>query len=166
MRKKIFMILIAGVLSLSFLFQANRNLSAATPMPRFNLVDAESGEMVNSVSFEGKAKLVIFFATWCPPCMREVPILKQLQEEYGHDEFAVVALSVDRRRADVQRFLKRSEVNYPVLMADRAVVQNFGGIPGVPVTFLVSKEGNVLRKYPGMVPHQILEREVKKMLAE
>ncbi len=166
MRKKIVMIVVAGVLGLCFFLQGNMAAFAVTSMPRFNLVDAESGKMVDSVSFEGKAKLVIFFATWCPPCMREVPILKQLQEEFGDEDFVVVALSVDRRVGDVQRFLKRSDVNYPVLMADRAVVQGFGGIPGVPVTFLVSKKGNVLRKYPGLVPHQLLEREVKKMLAK
>jgi thiol-disulfide isomerase/thioredoxin len=135
-------------------------------MPHFSLPDVATGKMVDSDIFAGKAKLVIFFATWCPPCMQEVPILKQLQEEYGDKDLAIIALSVDRREADVQRFLKRSEVNYSVLMADRQVIQNFGGIPGVPVTFLVSKDGNVLRKYPGLVPHKLLEREVLKMLEE
>lgn len=155
-----------ALLSLCLLLMGSQALQAATLMPHFSLPDAASGEMVDSESFNGKAKLVIFFATWCPPCMQEVPVLKRLQEEYGDKDLAIIALSVDRREADVQRFIERSQVNYPVLMANRAVVQDFGGIPGVPVTFLVSKEGHVLRKYPGLVPHKLLEREVLKMLGE
>ena len=165
MRKKMTIRLFAVWLSLVLPLLAGQ-VQAATSMPHFSLADAGTGNMVDSTSFTGKAKVVIFFATWCPPCMQEVPILKQLQDDFGSDDFAVVALSVDRRPADVQRFLKRNEINYTVLMADRAVIQDFGGIPGVPVTFLVSKKGHVLRKYPGLVPHALLEREVKKMLAE
>ncbi len=162
MRKKIITVLLGACI----LFGGSQALFAATAMPSFSLPDAASGEMVNSDSFAGKAKLVIFFATWCPPCMEEVPILKQLQTEYGNKDFAVVALSMDRRATDVHRFMTRNNVNYSVLMADRTVAQNFGGVSGVPVTFLVSKEGNVLRKYQGLVPHALLDREVKKMLGE
>lgn len=164
MREKLPVTLGSILVVVCFLLIGGQSLYAATPMPHFSLSDAESGKMVDSDSFGGKAKLVVFFATWCPPCMEEVPILKQLQEEYGQDDFTVVGLSVDQQVGDVQRFIKRIEVNYPVLMADRQVIKGFGGIPGVPVTFLVSKEGNVLRTYPGLVPHKLLEREVKKML--
>jgi thiol-disulfide isomerase/thioredoxin len=147
MREKLTVRLYMVVFGLCLLLVGSQPLYATTPMPHFSLTDAVSGKMVDSDTFAGKAKLVVFFATWCPPCMQEVPILKQLQE-------------------DVQRFMQRSNVNYPVVMADRKVIKDFGGIPGVPVTFLVSKDGNVLRKYPGLVPHKLLEREVKKMLGK
>ncbi len=164
--RKIIIRLNVVMLSFCLLLAGAHVLHAATEMPHFSLSEVESGQMVDSDTFAGKAKLVVFFATWCPPCMAEVPILKQLQEEYGNRGLAVVALSVDRRLRDVQRFVQKNDVNYSVLMADRTVIQDFGGIPGVPVTFLVNKSGHVLRKYPGLVPHKLLEREVKKMLSE
>jgi peroxiredoxin len=166
MREKLTVRLSMVVFGLCLLLVGSQPLYATTPMPHFSLTDAVSGKMVDSDTFAGKAKLVVFFATWCPPCMQEVPILKQLQEEFGQEGFIVVGLSVDQQVGDVQRFMQRSNVNYPVVMADRKVIKDFGGIPGVPVTFLVSKDGNVLRKYPGLVPHKLLEREVKKMLGK
>lgn len=93
-------------------------------------------------------------------------MLKQLQEEFNQEEFTVVALSVDRRVEDVQRFIKRSEVNYPVAMADRKTLHEFGDIPGVPVILLINKQGHILRKYPGYVPHKLLHREISKMLED
>lgn len=166
MMKKIRMGLVTGVLGLCVFFLGAQSIQAATMIPDFTLTEAKSGQMVDSNTFNGKARLVIFFATWCPPCMEEVTVLKQLQHEYLDQDFTIVALSVDQRVTDVQRFLDRRGVTYPVLMADRAVIKAFGGIPGVPVTFLVNKKGQVLRKYPGYVPHKLLDREVQKMLAE
>lgn len=138
---------------------------AAAKMPHFNLADAATGQMVDSTSYSGKAKLVVFFATWCMPCMQEVPALMRLQEEYGNDDFTVVAISVDNHQENVGNFITKNGVNYPVLMFDSQVVADFGGIPGLPTTFMVDKNDNVLKKYPGLVPHALLEREVKRMLA-
>ena len=147
-----------------FLLLAGGTVQAAAKMPHFNLADAVTGQKVDSASYAGKAKLVVFFATWCMPCMQEVPALMSLQEEYGEDDFTVVAISVDKRQDNVKNFIKRSEINYPVLMFDQRVVSDFGGIPGLPTTFMVDKNDNVLKKYPGLVPHALLEREVKRML--
>lgn len=139
--------------------------TAATKMPSFNLVDAASNQKVDSSAYDGKAKLVVFFATWCMPCMQEVPALMSLQEEYGGDDFTVVAISADNQRESVQKFISKQQVNYPVLMFTRQVVADFGGIPGLPTIFVVDKKDNVLKKYPGLVPHALLEREVKSLLA-
>jgi thiol-disulfide isomerase/thioredoxin len=137
---------------------------AGAKMPHFNLADAATNKMVDSTTYAGKAKLVVFFATWCMPCMQEVPALISLQKEYGNDAFTVVAISVDDRQDNVESFIKKSEVNYPVLMFNRQLITDFGGIPGLPTTFMVDKNDNVLKKYPGLVPHALLEREVKRML--
>jgi thiol-disulfide isomerase/thioredoxin len=139
--------------------------TAATKMPPFNLVDAVSNQKVESSTYNGKAKLVVFFATWCMPCMQEVPALMSLQEEYGGDDFTVVAISADNQQKSVRNFISKQQVNYPVLMFTRQVVADFGGIPGLPTIFVVDKNDNVVKKYPGLVPHALLEREVKSLLA-
>ncbi len=139
---------------------------AGAKMPHFNLAEAASGKMIDSTTYAGKAKLVVFFATWCMPCLQEVPALMSLQKEYGEGDFTVVAISVDERLDNVQSFISQNEINYPVLLFNRQVVSDFGGIPGLPTTFMVDKEDNVLKKYPGLVPHALLEREVKRMLED
>ena len=137
---------------------------AAAKMPHFSLEDAVTGKSIDSGIYKGKAKLVVFFATWCMPCMQEVPALMDLQNEYGEGDFTVIAISVDNRIENVQSFISNQQINYPVLMFTEQVISNFGGIPGLPTTFMVDKDDNVLKKYPGLVPHALLEREVKRML--
>lgn len=137
---------------------------AGAKMPHFNLADAATGQKIDSSTFAGKAKIVVFFATWCMPCMQEVPTLMSLQKEYGDHGFTVVAISVDNQADTVERFIKKNEVNYPVLLFNRQVIDDFGGIPGLPTLFIIDKDDNVLKKYPGLVPHALLEREVKSLL--
>ena len=140
-------------------------VSAATKMPSFSLPDAVTGANVNSSSFAGKTLLVTFFATWCPPCMQEVPDLIDLQEEYGGKGFSVVALSVDQAGPKVvKRLVERRFINYPVLMADAETARGFGGVMGIPTTFLVNRKGTVVKKYPGYVPHAVLENDIQKIM--
>ena len=159
--KKLLSFVTCFLLLIGFLGQ---QAMAGAKMPAFSLKSAANGETIASSSFDGKAKLVVFFATWCMPCMQEVPTLISLQDEYGPQGFSVIAISVDRRAMDMQRFINRTNVNYPILMADKKIINSFGGIPGLPTTFLISPSGTVLKKYPGLVPHALLEREVKKIL--
>lgn len=138
---------------------------AAAQMPSFSLPDAVSGSTVNSTKFTGKTLLVTFFATWCPPCMQEVPTLIELQQQFSKADFSVVGLSVDEGGPEiVAKLIQNRSINYPVLMADAATARNFGGVVGIPTSFLVNKEGNVVKKYPGYVPHTVLEQDIKKIM--
>lgn len=137
---------------------------AASKMPSFELKDVMSGESINSNIFKGKSLLVIFFATWCPPCIQEIPNLIKLQEQYGENGFSVVALSVDQEKKVVQKLVERKEINYPVMMADDAVTRDFGGVYGIPTSFLVSKKGTVVKKYSGYVPHSVLVKDLEQVI--
>ncbi len=158
--KKVLLLISIGVLA--FLVT---NSYSSTQMPEFELPDAVNGEKVSSRSFEGKALLLIFFATWCPPCLEEVPTLIQLQNDYSDDNFSVIGLSVDQGGAKVvKRLIEKKSINYPVFMADAQVMQDFGGVYGIPVAFLINKKGHVVKKYTGYVPKSILEKDLKKIL--
>ncbi len=147
-----------------FLLMAG-NVSAAKKMPAFSLSNAVTGATVNSSDFSGKTLLVTFFATWCPPCMQEVPSLIELQEAYGKKGFSVVGLSVDQSGAKVvRRLIQRRSINYPVLMAESSTARDFGGVVGIPTSFLVNRKGVVVKKYPGYVPHKILENDIRKIM--
>lgn len=138
---------------------------AATRMPSFSLASVRDGEVVDSKSFKGKVLLLTFFATWCPPCAEEIPVLVKLQDDLGEAGFSVVGLSVDQQGpAIVASFVEKRGVNYPVLLAEAQTTSDFGGVYGIPVAFLVNKSGNVVKKYTGYVGHNILEKDIRSLL--
>ena len=159
-----FSMVVVSVLIL-FLCFASFEVSAATKMPSFALESVRDGKVIESSSFKGKVLLLTFFATWCPPCAQEVPVLNQLHEENKTSGFSVVGLSVDQQGPSVvSKFMKKKDIQYPVLMAEAKTTSDFGGVYGIPVAFLVNKSGNVVKKYTGYVQHKILEKDVKSLL--
>jgi len=164
MRKYLHILLILLLFSVAYPFAAVTSASGASAMPAFELEDVMTGKPVNSALFKGKSLLVIFFATWCPPCVQEIPNLIRLQEEYAENDFSVVALSVDQEKDVVQKMVEKKAINYPVMMADNAITRDFGGVYGIPTSFLVSKKGTVLKKYTGYVPHSVLVRDLEQVM--
>jgi peroxiredoxin len=161
MKNKAFAPLCRSLLALLFVGLFAGSVHAATKMPSFSLPDAQNGKDVSSEGFTGKVLLVTFFATW----MQEVPTLIELQKEYGENGFSVLALSVDQGGPSVvAKLIQKRGINYPVLMADSQVSRDFGGVVGVPTSFLINKTGNVVKKYPGYVPHAVLENDIKKIM--
>jgi len=138
---------------------------AATKMPSFALENVRDGKIVDSSSFKGRVLLLTFFATWCPPCLEEVPILVKLQNEMEGAGFSVIGMSVDQQGpAVVAKFVEKKAINYPVLLAQSKTTVDFGGIYGIPVAFLVNKAGNVVKKYTGYVDHAVLEKDIRSLM--
>lgn len=159
--RSVLLLLVTLLLVLSPLYTA----SAASRMPSFSLLDVVTGEKVDSKHFDGKTLLVTFFATWCPPCMQEVPDLIDLQSKYEKKGFSVLALSVDQGGSEVvKKLVEKRSINYPVLLADGATAQDFGGVVGIPTSFLVNSKGHVVKKYPGYVSHVVLENDIKRVM--
>lgn len=134
-------------------------------MPAFSLPAALDGAVVSSEEYRGKAMLITFFATWCPPCLQEIPTLKELHTKFEPQGFAVVALAMDEGGADpVAQLVRRSGINYPVLMADRSTTRGFGDVVAIPTSFLVNKNGQVVKKYPGYAARGLLEKDIESVL--
>ncbi|TKB28474.1 TlpA family protein disulfide reductase [Desulfopila sp. IMCC35006] len=138
---------------------------ASTRMPTFALESVRDGKIIKSDSFQGKVLLLTFFATWCPPCAEEVPVLRKLHNELEGAGFSVVGLSVDQQGAAVvAKFIEKQDITYPVLLAEAQTTIDFGGVYGIPVAFLVNKSGNVVKKYTGYIQHDILEKDIRGLL--
>ena len=134
-------------------------------MVHFNLPSAAENTMVDSKQFNGKVLLVTFFATWCPPCIQEIPTLIDLQKSYASKGFSVIGMSVDEGGVPpVKRLIDRTGINYPVLMADNEVARGFGGVTGIPVSFLVNRQGELVKKYLGYIEHDVLQDEINRMI--
>ena len=133
------------------------------PMPAF-LVNDLDGNPVSTAAWKGKVVFINFWATWCPPCRAEIPILIDLENRYK-DRLQIVGVSVDDGDpADVKQFAKEAGINYPIVMADRAIVKEYGGVPALPTLFVVNPEGNVVQKHEGLFSNELYEAEVRSLL--
>ncbi len=138
--------------------------SKAAPM--FTLQDL-NGKTVSLSDFEGKVIILDFWATWCPPCVKEIPHFAELYEQYNDREFVMVGISVDREGIDVVKsFVQKYKVNYPILMTDGQVEKAYGNIVSIPTTFVIDSEGEIRRKYIGYRDKSVFETDIKAFLAE
>lgn len=145
--------------------ETNRTQSAISKVPHFALPSVVDGTIIDSDEYSGRVRLINFFATWCPPCLEEVPTLIKLEDKFGSKGFTVIGLSVDQGGSEVvKKFVDKMKINYPVLLADEAVSYAFGGVSGIPVSFLIAQDGTMIRKYFGYVDLTILERDIKEAL--
>ncbi len=136
--------------------------------PDFSLEDLD-GNRVSLSALKGKVCLVNFWATWCGPCRAEIPILSELHERFSKKGLVILGLSTDREEHVVKEFRKEKKIKYPLLMATEEVRKAYGGVAGVPTTFIVDKKGIVREVQRGMPPmSRILEfqKYAEKLLAE
>lgn len=165
--KKIVRVLIVGIFLGIFACYGTSPtvVQASSNMPQFELKSAVDGKVVESDQFEGKVLLVSFFAIWCQPCLEEIPSFKELQKEFGEDGFSVVAMSIDfGAEKQVAKLIEKRGINYPVLMADTSIMDGFGGIYNIPVSFLVNREGEVLKRYTGYMSASSLAKDIKTVM--
>ena len=135
-------------------------------MVQFRLPSLTDNTVLDSKDLEGQVLLVNFFASWCPPCIQEIPNFITLQDSFKGKGFSVVAFSVDEGDpAPLHRLIEKYGINYPVILAEPDITRGFGGVTGIPVTYLVNRKGEIVKKYLGYVGHDVLEEEIKNMLA-
>lgn len=130
----------------------------------FALPDLE-GKRRNIREWDGKVMLLNFWATWCPPCLSEMPGFIELREKYASQGFEIVGIAIDKVEA-VRDFAARLGVNYPVLLdKDNAVAQHYGNSFGVlPYSVLIDRDGTVRFLLAGELHKEDLEKELQKLL--
>jgi thiol-disulfide isomerase/thioredoxin len=133
------------------------------PTPPFMVQDLD-GNMVSTAAWQGKVVLVNFWATWCPPCREEIPILIELSEKYK-DDLLIVGISMDDGPpGEVRQFARKAGINYPIVIRSRELVAEYGGVPALPTTFLINKEGRVVQKHEGLFSPALYETEIRALL--
>lgn len=136
------------------------------PAADFN-VKTLSGTSLKLSSLKGKVVLIDFWATWCPPCRAEIPAFKELYDQYKGKGLEILGLSVDQDgEAAVRPFAQQNGINYPLAIADQALTEAYGGIRGIPTTFLIDKQGRIAQKYVGGHEKEVFEKEIQALLAE
>jgi thiol-disulfide isomerase/thioredoxin len=113
----------------------------------------------------GKAVLLNFWATWCEPCKIEMPWFVEMQREYGPQGLQIVGVAMDdSSKDDIAKFAKDMGVNYPVLLGKEAVGEAYGGVPALPETFFIGRDGKIVDKIIGLRGKADIEDSIKRAL--
>jgi peroxiredoxin len=141
---------------------AGGEVGSSAPAWKLRTVD---GREVNSADFAGKVVVLDFWATWCPPCRAEIPGLVALQEKLGKAGLAIVGISVDQGGPDVvKKFIAENKIGYQIVLADDHVADAFGGIEGIPTTFVIDRTGKIQLKEVGYVAADEFEKRIQPLL--
>ena len=159
----------------SFILQADRQSVAAeekaptligTPLPPFSL-KAVDGVAEDIAQWHGKVQIINFWATWCPPCKREIPALIALQEQYLNQGVQVVGIALDDVEL-VKAYVDESGINYPILVGEGDVIdvaEQLGNTMGIlPYTVIVDRSGNISYVRYGEVSKKTIESEILALL--
>jgi cytochrome c biogenesis protein CcmG/thiol:disulfide interchange protein DsbE len=137
---------------------------AAPAAPHIQLTDL-NGNSFNTASYQGKVVVVNFWAAWCTPCAAEVPQFVAMQEKYQAQGLQILGISMDDADDVLRKFYREHKMNYPVVAGDLKIADAYGGVLGLPTTFVIGRDGRVERKVVGSVDFQKLEQEVAALLA-
>jgi peroxiredoxin len=132
--------------------------------PDFAVADID-GKKLTLSDYKGKVVLLDFWATWCTPCRAEIPQFVEMQQKYGPQGFQVIGISMDDDAKPVRDFYQKLNMNYPVAVGDDKLAQSFGGVLGLPVNFIIDREGRIHAKYLGATDVSVIEKAVSDLLA-
>ena len=138
-------------------------VSANLPVPAITLTDL-NGNALSLPGYHGKVVLINFWAAWCTPCRGEIPQFMALQEKYGSRGLQTVGISLDDPESALRDFCRESRVNYPIVMGNQRIAETFGGVLGLPTTFLIGRDGRVRAKHEGETDFRKLEQEIADLL--
>jgi thiol-disulfide isomerase/thioredoxin len=136
----------------------------SSPAPDFTL-ESLDGKSMRLSDLRGKAVLLNFWATWCGPCKIETPWLVELQNQYGAQGLQVIGVAMDDSgKDDIAKFAKDMGVNYPVLLGKEAVGDAYGGVPALPESFFIGRDGKIVDKIIGLKGRSEIEDSIKRAL--
>jgi thiol-disulfide isomerase/thioredoxin len=121
-------------------------------------------ERINLSAYHGKVVLLNFWATWCAPCQLEMPRFVAWQSQYAAQGLQVIGVSMDDDPALVRKLSARLKLNYPVVMGDEKLGELYGGVLGLPVTFLIDRNGEIRAKFQGETDLNAIDMQLKSLL--
>lgn len=131
------------------------------------------GNDVKLSGFKGKVVLVNFWGTWCEPCRGEIPILINLQQKYGPKGFTLLGAATNDEEKTVDSFIHNTQfnvggqqmtMNYPIVMGSDDISTKFGGLLGMPTSFLITRDGKIFKRYIGSLNANQIAKDVESQL--
>ena len=138
-------------------------LAGAVDMP-LKMVD---GTLHNLTDYRGKWVVVNYWATWCPPCIAEMPDLQSFHDRHAEHDAVVIGINVEEiAQARLEEFLDTYFITYPIYVSSLKQNTEIGLVPGLPTTFLVSPKGEIAARQVGGVTSEMIENYIKKWEAK
>lgn len=173
-------VLVAGAIALPFIPACNdthdapvasadaSGLCTAEPAALdldFTLKDMHGAD-VRLADYEGRPLLINFWATWCPPCLHEIPYFVELADKYRDDGLVILGISTDDTAEQIKPYADELKMNYPVLvgLGEPHVERVFGAMWAIPVTIFVKKDGTVCKRHQGTQSKDFFEDHIKALL--
>ena len=170
MARKIILIFVVAAMAVGIyagMRRSGRNHAAAVSTlraaPDLSVIDL-NGDALRTSNYKGKVVLVNFWAAWCTPCAEEVPQFIALQKKYQDEGLQVIGFSVEDDAGELRDFYRKHQMNYPVVPSDLKIADGFGGVLGLPTTFLIGKDNFIHAKHNGATNFSALEQEVVALL--
>ena len=153
-------IILAGLL----LFAPAVTLGQNSPPTELTLKDLK-GRNLRLSDYRGKVVLINFWATWCPPCRKEIPDLIKLQRDYGSRSLQVIGVTYPPQKvAEVRRFVQRTKINYPVSLGTKKTKLLFTSSESLPMTIVIGKDGRIRDIIEGILLPEEIEQKIKPLL--
>ena len=146
--------------------QEDQSRLTSRAAPDFALKDL-NGSICRLADHRGKVVLLNFFATWCGPCHQEITDLIRLHERFKDKGLEIIGVSLDQEGEAVLRpLIKQYRISYPIVLGTREMVLDYGGIKGIPTTFLIDYNGIISSHFVGLQPGYVMEESVRKLLKQ
>jgi peroxiredoxin len=146
-----------------FSLTVRADLDTGDDAPRLD-IELIDGRTLAAGALDGKVVVYMFWATWCPICVGELPDYQKLYSAYSARGLEIAALSLDEDAGKVAKFWNGNGYTFPVAMRSDAARYGFGNIKGTPTTFIVDRKGKVAYKHLGGMPDGELEKWIKALL--
>jgi cytochrome c biogenesis protein CcmG, thiol:disulfide interchange protein DsbE len=155
----------AATIASALLCGAVRSTAVGEMAPDFSRADL-TGKAVRLADYRGKLVLLNFWASWCGPCLEEMPKFSDWQRVYGAQGLQVLGVSMDDDPASAKRLIARHPTAYPILIGDAELGESFGGVLGLPLTYLIDPKGRIIARYQGNGDLGKMETKIKALLAQ
>ena len=119
------------------------------------------GNVQRLSDYKGKWVLVNFWATWCPPCLEEIPDLVDMHNARSSDDFAVIGVAMSSSLGSVKAFAKQMEISYPNVMGDDKIAAQIGKVEALPTSYLYDPSGKLVSYQAGMVTREAIEGYIR-----
>lgn len=147
-----FRFIVSVVMALGFL------VSSAQATGAFNLKDMD-GRVHTLAGYKGKWVLVNFWATWCPPCLEEIPDLILLYDKRKNKDLTVIGIAIDyKNKEQIRRFAEDNMISYPLVLGEDEVIEQFGSADVLPTSYLYNPQGQLVKIHHGLITRSIIEK--------